>query len=177
MVELKRKVTLKHKVTSTDEVEVTTTDGSRKGNRWKWISGIVALFLVGGAIYYFNQNGSTDNTDIAIAVSDSTSTQTAKSDSTKGSTEVVPSDNTSDENAGIKESNIDNSPKNQHSNVTQNKVNENTLDKEVIDVEEKARKVIRGDYGNGNIRKQKLGEEYSEIQSAVNEMYRKGLVK
>ena len=56
-------------------------------------------------------------------------------------------------------------------------MNENTLDKEVIDVEEKARKVIRGDYGNGNIRKQKLGEEYSEIQSAVNEMYRKGLVK
>ena len=89
----------------------------------------------------------------------------------------MPSDNTSDENAGIKESNIDNTPKNQHSNVTQNKVNENTLDKEVIDVEEKARKVIRGDYGNGNVRKQKLGEEYSEIQSAVNEMYRKGLVK
>ena len=167
MVELKRKVTLKHKVTSTDKVEVTTTDVTRKDNRWKWIAGIVALFLVGGAIYYFNQNGSIDNTDIAIAVSDST----------KGSTEVVPSDNTSDENAGIKESNIDNSPKNQHSNVTQNKVNENTLDKEVIDVEEKARKVIRGDYGNGNIRKQKLGEEYSEIQSAVNEMYRKGLVK
>lgn len=44
-------------------------------------------------------------------------------------------------------------------------------------VEEKARQVIRGDYGNGNVRKQKLGEEYSEIQSAVNEMYRKGLVK
>ena len=44
-------------------------------------------------------------------------------------------------------------------------------------VEEKARQVIRGDYGNGNVRKQKLGEEYAEIQSAVNEMYRKGLVK
>ena len=40
-----------------------------------------------------------------------------------------------------------------------------------------ASRVIRGDYGNGNVRKQKLGEEYSEIQSAVNEMYRKGLVK
>ena len=79
MVELKRKVTLKHKVTSTDKVEVTTTDVTRKDNRWKWIAGIVALFLVGGAIYYFNQNGSIDNTDIAIAVSDSTSTQTAKS--------------------------------------------------------------------------------------------------
>ena len=42
MVEIKRKVTLKHKVTSTEEVEVTTTDSSRTGNRSKWISGIVA---------------------------------------------------------------------------------------------------------------------------------------
>ena len=56
-------------------------------------------------------------------------------------------------------------------------MNKRTSDKKVVDVEEKARQVIRGDYGNGNVRKQKLGEEYSEIQSAVNEMYRKGLVK
>lgn len=45
------------------------------------------------------------------------------------------------------------------------------------DVEENARRVIRGDFGNGQARKDKLGASYSEIQGKVNEMYRQGLVK
>ena len=44
-------------------------------------------------------------------------------------------------------------------------------------LEEKAKEVIRGNYGNGEVRKQKLGDQYAEIQSKVNEMYRNGLVK
>lgn len=44
-------------------------------------------------------------------------------------------------------------------------------------VEEKAKQVIRGNFGNGQVRKDKLGDEYSMIQSKVNEMYRQGLVK
>ncbi|MCF0103977.1 MAG: hypothetical protein HUJ51_01115 [Eggerthellaceae bacterium] len=44
-------------------------------------------------------------------------------------------------------------------------------------LEQKAKDVIRGIYGNGNVRKQKLGEQYAEIQSKVNEMYRQGLVE
>lgn len=41
---------------------------------------------------------------------------------------------------------------------------------------QKAKEVIRGNYGNGIERKQKLGEQYTEIQGKVNEMYKKGLV-
>ena len=44
-------------------------------------------------------------------------------------------------------------------------------------IESKAKDVIRGKYGNGQIRKDKLGASYAEIQSKVNEMYRNGLVK
>lgn len=44
------------------------------------------------------------------------------------------------------------------------------------DVIENAKRVIRGDFGNGQERKDKLGSAYSEIQSKVNEMYRQGLV-
>ena len=43
-------------------------------------------------------------------------------------------------------------------------------------VEELALEVIRGVYGNGLERKQKLGDRYAEIQGKVNEMYRNGLV-
>lgn len=44
------------------------------------------------------------------------------------------------------------------------------------DVEENARRVIRGDFGNDLERRDKLGTSYSEIQGKVNEMYRQGLV-
>lgn len=43
-------------------------------------------------------------------------------------------------------------------------------------LEQKAIAVIRGTYGNGLERKQKLGDEYTVIQNKVNEMYREGLV-
>ena len=36
--------------------------------------------------------------------------------------------------------------------------------------------VIRGDFGNGEERKNKLGSEYTVIQNRVNEMYDLGLV-
>lgn len=44
------------------------------------------------------------------------------------------------------------------------------------DVVENAHRVIRGDFGNGQDRKDRLGSAYAEIQSKVNEMYRQGLV-
>lgn len=43
------------------------------------------------------------------------------------------------------------------------------------DVEAEAMKVIRGDYGVGQERKDKLGNKYQPIQSRVNEMKREGV--
>lgn len=43
-------------------------------------------------------------------------------------------------------------------------------------LDEQARMVIRGDFGNGEERKQKLGSSYDAIQKRVNEMYKEGLV-
>lgn len=44
-------------------------------------------------------------------------------------------------------------------------------------IEEEAKEVIRGKYGNGDVRKRNLGDRYAEIQSKVNEMYRNGQVQ
>lgn len=43
-------------------------------------------------------------------------------------------------------------------------------------IEEKAKQVIRGDFGNGIERKKALGDEYKEIQKRVNELYRNGKI-
>lgn len=45
-----------------------------------------------------------------------------------------------------------------------------------LNLEQKAWAVIRGNYDNNPIRRQKLGEDYQVIQDKVNELYRKGLV-
>ena len=39
-----------------------------------------------------------------------------------------------------------------------------------MDVDAMARAVIRGDYGNGDERRRRLGSYYSIVQSCVNEM-------
>lgn len=44
-------------------------------------------------------------------------------------------------------------------------------------IEEEAKEVIRGKYGNGDVRKRNLGDRYAEIQNKVNEMYRNGQVQ
>lgn len=44
------------------------------------------------------------------------------------------------------------------------------------DADATALDVIRGIYGNGQTRRDKLGEAYQHVQNKVNEMYRKGLV-
>lgn len=43
------------------------------------------------------------------------------------------------------------------------------------DIEAEALKVIRGEYGDGQVRKDKLGNRYEAIQSRVNELKREGV--
>jgi hypothetical protein len=51
-----------------------------------------------------------------------------------------------------------------------------SVDMSTKSVEQMAWSVIRGNYDNNPIRRQKLGEDYQVIQDKVNEFYRKGLV-
>lgn len=50
------------------------------------------------------------------------------------------------------------------------------LDLTENDIETLALETIRGDYGNGQLRKELLGENYAEIQARVNQLYREGKV-
>lgn len=47
------------------------------------------------------------------------------------------------------------------------------VEKEIFDIDQAARDVIKGKYGNGEERKQKLGIYYSEVQKRVNELLKK----
>jgi hypothetical protein len=57
---------------------------------------------------------------------------------------------------------------------TTNNVASNTTTQVQGSVEETARKVINGEFGNGSNRKRLLGNDYAAIQAKVNELYRLG---
>ena len=88
------------------------------------------------------------------------------------------SSTTSAGNSNVKVGKTENSPR-RGSSESGNSKNSSTSGNTVIpgSKEQKALDVIRGIYGNGQVRKDKLGAEYAEIQKLVNEMYRNGTVK
>jgi flagellum-specific peptidoglycan hydrolase FlgJ len=47
------------------------------------------------------------------------------------------------------------------------------VEKEIFDIDQAARDVIKGKYGNGEERKKKLGVYYTEVQKRVNELLKK----
>lgn len=154
--------------------------GSEKKPLWKkwWLWLLVVVFAAiaawclckGGSFEQEgNGNGSVGPTDTATV---------AKTDS-------VVNDTTSTESDQPKEEETTNVPSAESegadSQPSSNGTQDVTVDKAPIadasTVESKAKEVIRGKYGNGQTRKDNLGASYGEIQSKVNEMYRKGLVK
>ena len=53
--------------------------------------------------------------------------------------------------------------------------NESAKQEENQNIYKLAISVIRGNYGNGEERKQRLGTQYTIIQNKVNEIYRQGI--
>ena len=199
MVQLKRKVTIKTKHAVDEPVAPETPTGGNgnepKSNK-KWILLVVAAIVVIACVIGFKQlNLSSNNSDTTTqetSLVDSTIVEKTDSVQTKDNKSEAENttapDGENEEKSETKESNASPSTSNSsaeskdekepaaHSQNTsiQTKTTEESLS--TGSVEDEARQVIRGVYGNGSVRKQKLGSRYSEIQSKVNDMYRKGLV-
>ena len=170
---------------------VTGNNGGNEGgsSSMKWV--IVVLIIVAiAACAYFLTGGNKDNGDTSKDIpqteqsSCALDSETAK-DSVANSdtvTDAVPESDAEptatpaiDENVGEPSANQTQTPAKEAAQPTTSPAVANApLSDNVV---ENARRVIRGDFGSGEERKAKLGTSYSEIQSKVNEMYRKGLVR
>lgn len=183
------------------------SESNGKKGYWKYILGtVIAVGLCYGAYYAFNSSSKTDEASkpLTEVVKDNDSNNVQATDSTKESAAedkpAVGEENSNgasatspknEENAGISKksqaetkqaSNVKPATEKRataHSNAASSEPSEASQQVSVLSgtLEQKANEVIRGNYGNGEVRKQKLGEQYTEIQSKVNEMYRNGLVK
>jgi cytoskeletal protein RodZ len=185
MAELKRKVTLKRKESPQET--------KKKSKWWLWLLlALIAIVVVILLIKTFSTNESnvTDENLPAqvwqLAVSEQTpatkeppaiETQVTEETATPANEETVAPE-ASEQPAATPVAEVA-EPASQPSGEPTEKPNASAKPAATLpqgSLEEKAKRVIRGDFGNGIDRKQALGSEYNEIQQKVNEMYRNGEV-
>lgn len=122
---------------------------------------ILAVAIIVGLVLYFSSNKSGEVSQSAQpnnAVVENVTSSTSRVEITDSSvTETVP------EVASQVDASLSNST-----------IIENPPIPMSSDVEKEAFKVIRGEYGNNPIRKNKLGDDYQNIQNRVNELKRQG---
>lgn len=153
------------------------TESTGSGKKWIWIIFVLLLVIF---VFVFrgcgNKASNEEMKTLLETVSDSTSNEQQTADSLKVKTEKLesseatlsPGDNKTSGGASQSQ-NVKVSNMTVHTNPAVETVDSNTVP--TSDTETEARKVINGIYGNGSVRRQKLGASYAKIQNRVNEIY------
>lgn len=185
-VKLKHKVQLRKKV---EEPEVlgnnggiepgpTPTPNEPKSKTWLWILlGVIVLGVIGYMLFSKSGDKAAETSEQEIEAVAEPSVPTDTTIGEEAEAEEIVSENNND---------VANKPEIQSSNVVETPATvDNTSNVSPStsanvpnvsnDVEAEAMKVIRGDYGIGQERKDKLGSKYQTIQSRVNELKREGI--
>lgn len=188
MVQIKRKVTLKKKTAEPIETASNSSLSTSPNNKHKGIiGGIVALVLLVVVILMFVNKDNSEDQSLTIAQTvvenanekseDVSATPEDKDSQVVEEQETSPKPLADEQKKSDKATDsVKDLPQKGKSSIIKERESKGTTDIVSGSLEQKAKNVIRGDYGNGEERKQKLGNQYEEIQAKVNEMYRNGLV-
>lgn len=185
-VKLKHKVQLRKKVEGPEVSDnnegigpvPTPTPEKPKSKTWIWI--LLGVIVIGVIGYMFFSNSDDKAVKTPEPEVETMAEPTAPTDTT------VVEDNDFDEVASDNGDDVANNPEVQSPNAVETPSPEDNTPKVSTstsanatnvsnDVEAEAMKVIRGDYGIGQERKDKLGSKYQTIQSRVNELKREGI--
>lgn len=181
-VKLKRKVQLREKAEGPNVV-LTPPDNGNIPKSKKWIWGVAAIIVVGLIGYWgfsksdkvTEETSSTEVVEEVIAEQPTTTSELEKDniadENTADTDATTPSENTIGSQAEVQQNPEAESHTSETMNPSTSLANSNVSN----DVEAEAMKVIRGDYGVGQERKNKLGVKYQTIQNRVNELKREGV--
>lgn len=187
-VKLKHKVQLRKKVEEPEvsgnngsiepDLTTTPTPNKPKSKNWLWILlGVIVLGVIG--YIFFSKSGDkaaeTSDQEAEVVVAHSEPTDTTIVEGTEGEEIAPENDNEVANNPETQSSDAVETPAtvdNTSNGTPSTSVNVPNVSN---DVEAEAMKVIRGDYGIGQERKDKLGSKYQTIQSRVNELKREGI--
>ena len=204
-VVLRKKQPMSGSIPPTPPIGGETEEPKGKG-KW-YAAALAGLLVLGGGGYYLSQQGENEPQPVIAVADTGQSDAAAKGETTEGNQNEqnqegeTPSDAASAENPSsgtpAGETPADPSSKTDAaapgstpaspsaSQPVQDKPKANPAQTKPVTssssatgaIEEEAKEVIRGKYGNGDVRKRNLGERYAEIQNKVNEMYRNGQVQ
>lgn len=180
MVQIKKKVTIKQKKEQilnpenqqeTNSVQTQSIVKEKDNRSFKIIGILACLLCFFGLIYFFSDR---ENPSQEVAIAETVQAPTIADNSTTIESpkkeDIVAEDS---QNIGNK------SEQTKVSSVVNNndieKITEKP-EKNLTPIEQTANRVLLGEFGNGKVRKRKLGKSYREVQNKVNEMYRNGLV-
>ena len=159
---LKHKVTLRRKVAEEEPVAAPAGNNGNGTKKWWLIIILVVEALAVALILIFRDtDSSTDNTELPVS---------AQSEEPVAEKTIPGPDAPVAEEIEMEEIPTEQVPQPETSVAEQK---ENTVCKTTIStpaassdsLEEQARRVIRGDYGNGAERRERLGDRYTEIQN------------
>lgn len=184
-VKLKHKVQLRKKVEEPQPVAPTPEPApvpapepeTTKSNKWIWwVVGLIVLCIIGYFIFSKSDKEQPAQTETEVVeevtVNDGV-------DEAANQSEGVQDEVNAEEPEAIQTEQPAEEPKTEApvTNVTPTPIQSNTIESASVtnDVEAEAMKVIRGDYGIGQERKDKLGAKYQPIQNRVNELKREGV--
>lgn len=177
MVEIKKKVTLRKKVADSADsrppASPNVTPGNGSANQHSqgtkdtpptshsknamWIVGL-AIIIIAVVLILVKRNHDGRQDANSQQADTSISNEATASQPTDTTQFAADADNEASADAPVQESKQMN-----------NESNSSGLNTDSIN--EKAKQVIRGDFGNGNARKEALGDQYDVIQARVNEIY------
>lgn len=204
MVSIKRKVKLKTKIpledikiigNSNEEPTGEPPTPPQKSNTLKFIVGIIAIAAAIAAIFFFINKNNTENGNKELAqaeVAERVDTTKTQANAQPQTTNAESSENqqastdnqdaeTPEKSSAANDESVTTEPNTararHNATVDSTSTTAETSTSPTESVETTARQVIRGDYGNGQVRKDKLGKAYIEVQGKVNDMYRQGLVR
>lgn len=161
-----------------DSITITppTHESKKQTNTGKIVGGIAAVAAILAGVYFFGVKGDDNGVDNGRVLTE----QIAQTGETVQPKDAQQADSDEDATPGedAAANNESETPACAEVNETlSSDGNSNSSTSVSDDVVEKAKRVIRGDFGNGQERKDKLGASYAEIQNKVNEMYRRGEVQ
>lgn len=155
-------------------------DKDKKSKRWIRWAVAAAVVVVAGGMWYFaaRDNGGSQQTGeppVAVATADSVKDDTsAEGAAMQESGEAEPNSIPQTGNAGQPAEAEPAAPANDKPTTAADKQPAAATATPTGDIEDTAMSVIRGNYGNGNTRKQNLGDKYQTIQNRVNQLKREG---
>lgn len=165
----------------------TTTDNgtASTGNGKRTLGIIVGVIVVAGLIAFGAIRGC-GGSSVTAPTADSTVSNTTyePTDTTHCADSTQQTNSMSDASSqeGTPSTNAPSAPQQSAQSSAENATSESTQPTTAAanptdNVDLEVQKVLKGVYGNGQERKDKLGASYAKIQRKVNELYRKGLVR